>query len=92
MKTNLDADRGTNGETGQQNLLSRQSDRESGSWILGGGDSEVHPRRDCSAWCGRLETSVDSEREEDANDRVTGRAGDCEASRVKAVVHVPGAC
>ena len=37
---------------------------------------EVHPRRDCCAWSGRLETSVDSEREEDANDRVTGRAGD----------------
>ena len=26
--------------------------------------SEVHPRRDCCAWSGRLETSVDSEREE----------------------------
>ena len=63
-------------KTGRQNLLSRQSDRENGSWILGGGESEVHPIRDCRAWSGRLETSVDSEREEDANDRVTGRAGD----------------
>ena len=54
-------------KTGRQNLLSRQSDRENGSWILGGGESEVHPRRDCSARSGKLETSVDSEREEDAN-------------------------
>ena len=73
---NLDADRGTNGETGRQNLLSRQSDRENGSWIIGGGESEVHQRRDCCSWSGRLETSVDSERKEDANKRVTGRAGD----------------
>ena len=33
-------------KTGRQNLLSRQSHRENGSWILGGGESEVHPRRD----------------------------------------------
>ena len=40
---------------------------------------------------------VDSKCEEDTNDRVTGRAGERETSRVqdsrgKAVVHVPGAC
>ena len=55
---------------------------------------EANPRRDCCAWSGRLETSVDSKREEDANDRVELET---EASRVhnscgKAVVHVPGAC
>ena len=81
----------------RQNLLSRQSDRENSSWMLGGGESEVHPRRDRCARSRKLETSVDFEREEDANDRVTGGAGDWEASRVqnsrgKAVVHVPGAC
>ena len=53
--------------------------------------SPTPSRRDCCAWSARLETSVDSEREEDANDRATGRAGDSEASRgqnsrVKAVV------
>ena len=56
--------------------------RKNGSWMLGGGESEAHPRGDCCAWSGRLETLVDSKREEDDNDRVTDRAGDREASRV----------
>ena len=60
-------------------------------------ESKVHPGRDRCAWRGRLETRVDSKCEEDTNDRVTGRAGERETSRVKdsrgkAVVHVPGAC
>ena len=55
------------------------------------------PRRDRGAWSGRLETRVESKCEEDTNDRITGRAGEREASRVqdsrgKAVAHVPGAC
>ena len=59
-------------------------------------EANLKYRRDCCAWSGRLETSADSEREEDATDRVTGRAGDREAScvqnsREKAVVHVPRA-
>ena len=54
--------------------------------------SEVHPRRGRCARSGRLETRVDSICEEDTNDRVTGRAGEQEASRVqdsrgKAAVH-----
>ena len=54
----------------------------------------VEANRDRCAWPGKLETRVDSKCEEDTNDRITGRTGERETSRVqdrrgKAVVHVP---
>ena len=39
--------------------------------ILGGGESEVLPRRDGCSWLGRSKTCDDSECEEDARDRIT---------------------
>ena len=39
--------------------------------ILGGSESEVHPKRDKRSWFGKSKTSDDSECEEDANGRIT---------------------
>ena len=47
------------------------SDRTNGTRILGGSESEVHPKRDKWSWFGRSKTRDDSECEEDANDRIT---------------------
>ena len=57
------------------------------AWVL------IHPRCDCRAWSGGLEACGDSNCQENAKDRVAGRAGERETSRVqdsrgKAVVHV----
>ena len=71
IKTSFDENHRKNGEDGSQILLPGQSDRANGTRILGGSESEVHPKRDKCSWFGRSKTRDDSECEEDANDRVT---------------------
>ena len=54
---------------GDKNFIPGQSDRANDTRILGGSESEVHPRRDHSSKFGRSKTRDDCEYEEDANDR-----------------------
>ena len=74
---------GRMGETGRQNLLARQSDRENSSWILDGSEPEVHPRRYCCAWLEDSRPVSTPEREEDANDRVTGEGTEGSSWRLR---------
>ena len=43
------------------NLLPGQSDRANGTRILGGSESEVHPKRGKCSWFGRSKTRDDAE-------------------------------
>ena len=53
IKTTFDENHRKNGEDGSQILLPGQSDRANGTRILGGSESEVHPKLDKCSWFGR---------------------------------------